>query len=137
MPVYVVRRVADALNEHGKAVKGSKVLILGLAYKPNVDDDRESPSYVLMDLLKKRGAEVGYYDPFVPVIRHTREHPHFAGIRSVNWDRETVAEFDLVLIATNHASVNYQELAGWAPCIVDSRNAMAGIATKTGQVTKA
>jgi UDP-N-acetyl-D-glucosamine dehydrogenase len=137
MPEYVVRRVADALNERGKAVKGSKVLILGLAYKPNVDDDRESPSYVLMDLLKKRGAGVAYHDPYVPVIRHTREHPHFAGIKSVKWDRATVAGFDLVLIATNHASVNYQELADWAPCIVDSRNAMASITTKPGQVWKA
>jgi UDP-N-acetyl-D-glucosamine dehydrogenase len=137
MPEYVVNRVADALNDRGKAVKGSKILLLGLAYKPNVDDDRESPSYVLLDLLKHRGAEIAYYDPYVPVIKHTREHPHFAGIQSVKWDRATVAGFDLVLIATNHASVNYQELAGWAPCIVDSRNAMAGIATKPGQVTKA
>ena len=137
MPEYVVRRVADALNDRGKAVKGSKVLVLGLAYKPNVDDDRESPSYALLDLLKHRGAEVAYYDPFVPVIKHTREHPHFAGTKSVAWDRAIVAGFDVVLIATNHASVNYQELADWAPCIVDARNAMAGIATKPGQVWKA
>ena len=137
MPEYVVRRVADALNDRGKAVKGSKVLVLGLAYKPNVDDDRESPSYALLDLLKHRGAEVAYYDPFVPVIKHTREHPHFAGTKSVAWDRAIIAGFDVVLIATNHASVNYQELAAWAPCIVDARNAMAGIATKPGQVTKA
>jgi UDP-N-acetyl-D-glucosamine dehydrogenase len=137
MPEYVVRRVADALNDRGKAVKGSKVLVLGLAYKPNVDDDRESPSYVLLDLLKHRGAEVAYYDPFVPVIKHTREHPHFAGTKSVAWDRAVVAGFDVVLIATNHASVNYQELADWAPCIVDARNAMAGVATKPGQVWKA
>jgi len=73
----------------------------------------------------------------VPVIKHTREHPHFAGTKSVAWDRAVVAGFDVVLIATNHASVNYQELAAWAPCIVDARNAMAGVATKPGQVWKA
>jgi nucleotide sugar dehydrogenase len=69
MPQYVVNRLADALNSQRKAINGSKVLIVGLAYKPNVDDERESPSYVLMDLLKHRGAEVAYYDPYVPVVR--------------------------------------------------------------------
>jgi len=137
MPEYVIHRVAEALNEHSKPVKGSRVLVLGLAYKPNVDDDRESPSYVLMEMLKHRGAEVSYYDPYVPVIKHTREHPQWAGTKSVAWNRETVSGFHAVLIATNHASVNYQELADWSPCIVDSRNAMNGLKTKAGQVWKA
>ncbi|MBU6409555.1 MAG: nucleotide sugar dehydrogenase [Verrucomicrobia bacterium] len=137
MPVHVVNRVAEALNARRKAVNGSRVLILGLAYKPNVDDERESPSYVLMDLLKERGAGTAYYDPFVPVIRPTREHPHWAGTRSVNWDRSTIQAFDAVIIATNHRVVNYTELADWAPCIVDTRNAMAGIKTKPDQVWKA
>jgi UDP-N-acetyl-D-glucosamine dehydrogenase len=137
MPEYVIRRLADALNEDRKSVKGSRILILGLAYKPNVDDDRESPSYVLMDLLKERGAEVAYYDPYVPVIRVTREHPHWAGTRSTIWDRDTIQGFDAVLVATNHNSVNYQELADWAPCIVDTRNAMSKVRTRTGQVWKA
>jgi UDP-N-acetyl-D-glucosamine dehydrogenase len=137
MPEYVVHRVTDALNAHQKALNGSKVLVLGLAYKPNVDDERESPSYVLMDLLKQRGAEVAYHDPYVPVIRPTREHARWTGTKSVDWDRQTIAGFDVVLIATNHACVNYQELADWAPCIVDTRNAMAGVRTKAGQVWKA
>lgn len=137
MPEYVVHRVADALNEQQKAVNGSHILVLGLAYKPNVDDERESPSYVLMEKLQARGAQVAYYDPYVPVIRPTREHAHWAGTKSVDWNRETIAGFDLVLIATNHNSVNYQELAGWAKCIVDTRNAMAGIPTAPGQVWKA
>jgi UDP-N-acetyl-D-glucosamine dehydrogenase len=137
MPEYVVHRVADALNDRSKAVKGSKVLILGLAYKPNVDDDRESPSYVLMDLLKERGAAVAYHDPYVPVIRPTREHPHWVGTPSVPWNRETIQGFDAVLLATNHQSVNYQELAEWAPCIIDTRNAMGAVRTKPGQVWKA
>jgi UDP-N-acetyl-D-glucosamine dehydrogenase len=102
-----------------------------------VDDDRESPSYVLLDLLKARGADVAYYDPYVPVIRVTREHPHWAGTRSVSWNRETLQSFDAVIIATNHQSINYQELADWSPCIVDTRNVMAVVKTKLGQVWKA
>ncbi len=137
MPMHVVNRTAEALNAQRKAVNGSRVLIVGLAYKPNVDDERESPSYVLMNILKERGAEVAYYDPYVPVIRPTREHAHWAGTRSVNWDRPTLAGFDAAIIATNHQAVNYQELADWSPCIVDTRNAMATIKTKPGQVWKA
>jgi UDP-N-acetyl-D-glucosamine dehydrogenase len=137
MPAHVVNRTAEALNALRKPMNGSRVLIVGLAYKPNVDDDRESPSYVLMDLLKARGAEVAYYDPYVPVIRPTREHPHWAGTRSTDWTRETLQPFDAVIIATNHQAINYQELADWAPCIVDTRNAMAGVKTKSSQVWKA
>jgi len=137
MPEYVVNRVAEALNEAGKPVKGSKVLVLGLAYKPDVDDDRESPSYTLLDLLKKRGAAVAYYDPHVPVIRPSREHGHWAGTRSVAWAPEVIGGFDAVLIATNHKAVDYRQLAEWARCIVDTRNAMVGITTKPGQVWKA
>ena len=137
MPEHVVHCVADALNARSKAVKGSRVLILGLAYKPNVDDERESPSYVLMSLLRERGAEVDYYDPYVPVIKPTREHSHFAGKQSVEWNRSAIASFDLVLIATNHACVNYKELGEWAQCIVDTRNAMAGVAVTRTKVWKA
>ena len=137
MPAHVVNRAAEALNARRKPVNGSRVLIVGLAYKPNVDDERESPSYVLMNILKERGADVAYYDPYVPVIRPTREHAHWTGTRSVNWDRPTLEQFDAVIIATNHQAVNYQELADWSPCIVDTRNAMALIKTKAGQVWKA
>jgi len=137
MPEHVVHRVADALNEQSKAIKGSRLLIVGLAYKPNVDDERESPSYALMDLLNKRGAEVQYYDPYVPMIKPTREHSHFAGKQSVEWNRTTISGFDLVLIATNHSCVNYEELGEWAQCIVDTRNAMAGLAAARAKVWKA
>lgn len=129
MPDYVVNRVAEALNESSKSIKGSRVLVVGLAYKADVDDERESPSYVLMEMLKHRGANVDYYDPYVPVIKPTREHAHWAGTRSVAWDRKTVESYDLVLISTKHSSVNYQELAQWSRCIVDTRNAMSGIKT--------
>jgi len=137
MPHYVISRSVEALNACRKAVNGSRVLILGLAYKPNVDDERSSPSYVLLDLFKERGAEVAYYDPFVPVIRPTREHPHWAGMRSIVWNRANLEVFDVVVIATNHQAVNYQELADWTNCIVDTRNAMAGLKIKPGQVWKA
>ncbi len=137
MPEHVVHRVADALNSQRKSLKGSRVLVLGLAYKPNVDDERQSPSYVLMDLLQERGAELAYYDPYVPVIKPTREHRQFAGIKSVEWNRTTIQNFDVVLIATNHSCVNYQNLADWARCIVDTRNAMSGTHLPLGKVWKA
>ena len=137
MPEFVVNRVAEALNAKQKSVKGSRVLILGLAYKANVDDDRESPSYRLLEMLKHRGAHVSYYDPHVPVIRPTREHPHWAGTKSVEWKKEIVSNFDMVLISTAHKAVNYQELADWSQGIVDTRNAMNGIKVAAGQVWKA
>ncbi|NOS70887.1 MAG: nucleotide sugar dehydrogenase [Verrucomicrobia bacterium] len=137
MPQFVTHRVADALNSRKKPVRGSRILLLGIAYKANVDDDRESPSYTLMDLLKRQGAELSYHDPHVPIIRPTREHPHWAGVRSVEWKKEVIAGFDLVLIATAHKAVNYQELAGWAQCIVDTRNAMNGIKLEAGKIWKA
>jgi UDP-N-acetyl-D-glucosamine dehydrogenase len=137
MPEHVVNRVMEALNDSSKALKGSKVLLLGLAYKANVDDDRESPSYVLLDLLAHRGAEVAYYDPYVPVIRPTREHPHWAGTKSIAWNRETVSAYDLVLISTAHDAVNYKELGAWAKCIVDTRNAMRQVPNPTARLYKA
>ena len=137
MPEFVVNRVAEALNAQRKPVNGAKVLVVGLAYKPDVDDDRESPSYTLLDLLKKRGAGVSYYDPHVPVIRPSREHSHWAGTKSVPWTEESIGGYDIALIATNHRAVDYRQLAQWAGCIVDTRNAMATVPTKPGQVWKA
>jgi UDP-N-acetyl-D-glucosamine dehydrogenase len=137
MPEHVVHRVADALNARQKPISGSKILILGLAYKPNVDDERESPSYVLMKLLTERGAEVQYHDPYVPVIKPTREHPQFAGKKSIGWNQAIIESFDLVLIATNHSCLNYQELSEWAQCIVDTRNVMAAVKGASGKVWKA
>jgi UDP-N-acetyl-D-glucosamine dehydrogenase len=136
MPEYVILQVVAALNDRRKSLNGSKVLVVGLAYKADVDDDRESPSYVLMTLLKERGAQVSYYDPYVPVIRMTREHPQWAGVKSIAWEAGTIKDFDLTLIATKHAAVDYAALAQWADCIVDTRNAMAGLATRPGQVRK-
>jgi len=137
MPQYVVNRLAEALNARKKPLNGSRVLLLGLAYKQDVDDDRESPTYALMDLLKKQGAKVAYHDPYVPVIRPSREHGHWAGLKSVPWNARTVGAFDAVVISTAHRAVNYRELAKWARCIVDTRNAMAGLRTRRGQLWRA
>jgi UDP-N-acetyl-D-glucosamine dehydrogenase len=137
MPEHVVNRVAEALNSHRKPVNGSKVLIVGISYKPNVDDDRESPSYHLMNLLHERGGEVSYYDPFVPVIRPTREHPHWAGLKSVEWNQGILGGFDAVVISTAHQVINFKELAKWASCIIDTRNALSGVAGQPGQIWKA
>lgn len=136
MPLYVVNRTAEALNSVCKPVKGSRVLLLGLAYKANVDDMRESPTFVLMDEFKRRGAIVDYFDPFIPTITHTREHGHWTGTRSIDWRREVISAYDAVVISTAHGNVNYNELATWAKIIVDSRNAMAGIATSPGVLWK-
>ena len=137
MPQYVVNRVAEALNSKRKPINGSKILLLGLAYKPNVDDLRESPTFVLMDLLKQRGAEVAYFDPHIPEIHPTREHGHWTGTKSVAWNRDAVSKFDAVIICTAHKAVNYDELAQWANCIVDTRNAMASVKVSSEKIWKA
>ncbi len=137
MPNYVVNRTLEALNSHKKAVNGSKVLLIGLAYKPDVDDDRESPTYRLMDLFDSMGAQVSYYDPYVPVIKDSREHSHWAGLQSVEWDRETIESFDVVVISTNHTDIDYQQLSDWNDLIVDTRNSMKHITAKNGHVWKA
>lgn len=137
MPKYVVSRVGDTLNADRKSINGSRILIVGLAYKPNVDDDRESPSYVLMDLLTEKGAEVAYYDPYVPVIRPTRAHAHWTGTESVPWNEETISDFDCVVVSTAHAAIDFRQLADWASCIVDTRNAMAKAGVEGKNVIKA
>ncbi len=125
MPAYVIKRCTEALASVGKVLKSSRVLLLGIAYKANVDDDRESPAYVLWEMLEEAGAVVEYHDPHVPVIRPSREHSHFAGRVSLALDAATVSGFDLVLLATHHAAVDYPLIASHAALVVDSRNALA------------
>ncbi|MEI7533560.1 MAG: nucleotide sugar dehydrogenase [Verrucomicrobiae bacterium] len=137
MPQKIIARTVQALAVQKKVLRGAKVLILGLAYKANVDDDRESPSYVLMNLLKARDANVFYHDPHVPVIRKTREHPQWTGTKSVRWNRKIISSFDAVLISTAHAAVNYQQLADWSPLIVDTRNVMVKCQVAAGKVWSA
>lgn len=123
MPKHVVTRLAEALDIHsGKALSRSKVLVIGLAYKKNVPDTRESPSLKLIELIEERGGATCYFDPHVPEIPPTREYGAFRGRRSVMLDEETVKGVDAVLISTDHDSVDYESLARWAPLIVDTRN---------------
>lgn len=139
MPTHIVRRCSEALNLAKKAVNGSKILLVGLAYKPNVDDDRESPSYELLDRLTAMGAQLSYHDPYVPVILPSRDHSHWAGAKSVSWDQATIEQFDLVLIATWHDCLNIEQLAQWSQFIVDTRNATAGLPAdiRTAKILKA
>ena len=139
MPHYVVSRTTEALNSRSKSVRGSKILLMGLAYKENVDDMRESPTFHLLEELAELGAEVAYYDPHVPVIGPTRGHARWAGTRSIEWSEEEVASYDCVLIATNHAAFDLQSLLNAADLVVDTRNAIAkaGLQGAEGQVVKA
>lgn len=138
MPSYVVARTAEALNSRRLSTRGSRILLLGLAYKANVDDQRESPTFVLRRKFTEVGAEVAYHDPHIPEIRPTREHPEWTGARSVVWNERTIASFDVVVIATAHAAVNYAELAQWAKLIVDTRNIMASVpGVDRGKIWKA
>lgn len=136
MPQHVIRKLGDALNAIRKPINGSKVLMIGLAYKANVDDERESPGFVLLDLLKSAGAEVAYYDPYIPVVKPTREHSAWAGLRSIEWTENAIRSFDAVLIATAHSNVDYESLASWASLILDTRNAMHGIAKSHAVIVK-
>jgi len=130
MPQYVIDRTLLALNAHQKPLNGSKVLVIGLAYKPDVDDMRESPSFHIMDLLEKYQAEVAYYDTNLPEIPPSREHKRWTGTSSVEWNQETIASFDAVIISTNHSDIDYQQLAEWSDCIIDTRNAMKDIESR-------
>ena len=127
MPQYVVDQVQAALATRGKTVAGSRILLLGLAYKPDVDDDRESPGYVLWRLLEEADATVEYHDPHIPLVRPSREHRHFAGRASVELTAEVIEGFDAVLVVTRHGAVDYPMVAQSAALIIDTRNAFAGI----------
>lgn len=133
MPQYVVEQTSKALNTHKKAVNGSKILLVGLAYKPNVDDMRESPTFELFHLLEELGADIAYYDPYIPTIPPTREHAHYTGKQSIEWNQATVAGFDAVLISTDHSDIDYTQLAEWSDCIIDTRNAMKSVTPKNGR----
>ena len=139
MPHWVVQRTMEALNGRSKSVQGSRILLMGLAYKENVDDMRESPTFDLMDELADLGAEVAYYDPHIPEIIPTREHARWTGTRSVEWTPETIAGFDCILIATNHRVFDLAGLLESAELVVDTRNAIAkaGLTPADGQVVKA
>jgi UDP-N-acetyl-D-glucosamine dehydrogenase len=122
MPHFVIDKVMHALNEHGKALKGAKVLVLGVAYKKNIDDPRETPAAEIIELLMDRGAQVSYHDPHVPTFPRMRKHT--IPLSSVKLDAATLKSADCVLVVTDHDAVDYQAVASNAPLVVDTRNAM-------------
>ncbi len=130
MPRYVIERLMHALNAHGKSVKGSRILVMGLAYKPDVDDTRESPSFELIEMLRQRGAEVDYSDPHIPKTVPVRKHD--LGMTSVDLTPETMSGYDAVLIATNHQAFDYESVARHARLVIDTRDAMREHAADMG-----
>jgi UDP-N-acetyl-D-glucosamine dehydrogenase len=135
MPEYVVEHVSAALNEHKKALKGAKVLVLGLAYKKDVDDIRESPSIELIELLKAKGAKVDYNDPHVPSTHKQREHD--LRMKSVPLTPASLKKYDCVLISTDHSCYDYAMIVKNAKLVVDTRNATAQVKGPKKNVVKA
>jgi UDP-N-acetyl-D-glucosamine dehydrogenase len=119
MPKWVIGKVNDALNEHGRALRGSRILVLGVAYKKNVDDPRESPCIELMELLQEKGAQIAYSDPHIPVFPRMREH--YFDLSSVELTAESLAGFDCVIVATNHDLFDYELIKKHSKLIVDTR----------------
>jgi UDP-N-acetyl-D-glucosamine dehydrogenase len=135
MPSYVVNRLMTALNENRKCLKGSRILVLGVAYKPNVDDDRESPAFVVMELIEEAGASVDYSDPYVPRLKKVRKFSFDKS--SVQLTAETIGGYDAVVIVTNHANVDYKLVETHAQLVIDTRNALNKIGTRNGKIYKA
>ncbi len=127
MPEWVIHKTMDALNQKKKAMKGSKILLMGLAYKKDVDDMRESPSLELMRLLKQRGAKVDYNDPHIPVAPSVREHPEIEGMKSVKLTEKSLAKYDVALISTDHSRYDYQFIVDHARMVIDTRNATKNV----------
>jgi UDP-N-acetyl-D-glucosamine dehydrogenase len=137
MPRYVLDQLVLALDRHhGIGLSRSRILLVGMAYKKNVDDSRESPGLHLMDMLLERGASVDYHDPFIPMLPSTREHPKLAGRVSIAWEAGALALYDAAIVVTDHDRVDYQLLLSTCPVIVDTRNALRN-GRAVGHVVKA
>jgi UDP-N-acetyl-D-glucosamine dehydrogenase len=133
MPRYVVSRIMEAMNDRSKALKGSKVLVLGVAYKPDIDDVRESPAMDVIGLLKQKGALVEYHDPYIPHIHHEYEGWKMESVKDV---MKSVGEVDAVVIITNHKDYDYQAIIDGAKFVFDSRNATGKVAKNHEKVER-
>jgi UDP-N-acetyl-D-glucosamine dehydrogenase len=136
MPAYVVSRAADALNEHGKPLKGSKILLLGMSYKKDVDDSRESPGLELLELFRQKGAIVQYNDPYIPRLPRTRRHTQL-DLESQSLTAECLRDQDCVVIVTDHSAYDWESIVKHAPLIVDTRNATKAVKGGAGKVVRA
>jgi len=123
MPYFVVENIVEAMSQHGKALNGSRILVLGLAYKRDIDDLRESPSLTIIELLQKRGARVEYNDPFFPSVGRGRKY----ALNMTCTPLEQIPEFDCVVIVTDHSQYDYAAIVNKAKLVVDTRNATKGI----------
>jgi len=135
MPYYVVQKTTDALNERGKSVRGARILVLGLAYKKDVNDSRESPSLRLMELFEAKGALVNYHDPYIPEAPRTRRY-HFHK-SSVPLTADNLARYDCVLIATDHSTFDPAFIVAHAPLVIDTRNLTGALKESMDKVVKA
>ena len=131
MPDYVVTKITDILNQSSRALKGSKILILGIAYKPDVSDFRESPSLDVIDILRNKGALVSYNDPYIPDLKYE----HF-DMSSITLDESTMSRFDCVVITTNHSNYDWNWVVRHSKCILDTRNATANVTENKSSVVK-
>lgn len=137
MPAYVITKVSDALNDAGKAVRGSKIAILGMAYKKDIDDPRESPSFELLDLLLKKGASVSYNDPHIPSLPRMRHWPHLEPMTSAPLTAEYLASQDCVLIATDHTAYDYSFIVKHSRLVIDTRNATKPVTAGREKIVRA
>ncbi|RYY25544.1 MAG: nucleotide sugar dehydrogenase [Sphingomonadales bacterium] len=138
MPQHVVRVLADTLDARtGRGLRGAKILMMGVAYKKNVEDIRESPSLRLMELIEARGATAEFYDPHVAQIDNTREHPTLNFRESIAWDAQAISEYDAVLIATDHDAVDYAALVLSAKLVIDTRNACGKAGVTSEKIVRA
>ena len=137
MPEYVIMRLSEALNQRGKPIKGSRILILGMAYKKDVDDSRESPSFELMDMLLDRGGDVCYNDPYIPELPAKRRYQDLPSLASAPLTAEYLRAMDCVLIATDHSDYDYDFIVKHASLVVDTRNATSGVVTGREKIIKA
>jgi UDP-N-acetyl-D-glucosamine dehydrogenase len=135
MPFWVVRKLMDALNDRGKSLKGSKILVLGAAYKKDIDDPRESPSFKLMEILIDRGAEVDYNDPFIPELPSMRMYDVKG--KSVELTEKNLAEYDCVLVSTDHSVYDFDFIVKHAQLVIDTRNSTVNVKNTENKVVKA
>ncbi len=137
MPMHIIQSTMCALNGVGKALKNSSILVVGISYKKDIDDIRESPSLELLRLLKEFGANIAYYDPFVPTIRKTRKHGPLEALKSVEWNAGEINRHDAVVIATAHTTIDYNDLVENARLVIDTRNATSDVRTGRDKIVKA
>ena len=137
MPMYVVQKLTGALNDRKKALKGSSILIIGLSYKEDIDDIRESPSLELLKILKDSGAKAAYHDPFVPAVKKTRKYQALEGLKRVDLTPETIRNYDAIIISTAHTSIDYDELVRHAQVVIDTRNATKNVKEGREKIIKA